>query len=169
MIVSKTRKASGWATKAANLIPNGVKCNENVTWVSVLILIAVKPASGKPTKPRKTQHNGKPIIYTALYFSKQIHIVHHPFIWLIQLLSICIVAYRVTYNNKSNAVCYTSPLNTSTASVTFERLWKFPHSKMAICIEYIEWSSSALWFILPALTTSTLYFNWLHEPHSSFC
>jgi len=39
MIVSKTRNASGWATKADNLIPNGVKCNENVIWVSVLRLV----------------------------------------------------------------------------------------------------------------------------------
>ena len=38
MIVSKTRNAAGWATKADNLIPNGVKCNENVIWVSVLRL-----------------------------------------------------------------------------------------------------------------------------------
>jgi len=38
MIVSKTRNAPGWATKADNLIPNGVKCNENVIWVSVLRL-----------------------------------------------------------------------------------------------------------------------------------
>jgi len=36
MIVSKTRNAPGWATKADNLIRNGVKCNENVIWVSVL-------------------------------------------------------------------------------------------------------------------------------------
>jgi len=38
MIVSKTRNAPGWATKEDNLIPNGVKCNENVIWVSVLRL-----------------------------------------------------------------------------------------------------------------------------------
>jgi len=38
MIVSKTRNANGWATKADNLIPNGVKCNENVIWASVLRL-----------------------------------------------------------------------------------------------------------------------------------
>ena len=38
MIVSKTRNAPGQATKADNLIPNGVKCNENVIWVSVLRL-----------------------------------------------------------------------------------------------------------------------------------
>ena len=38
LIVSKTRNAPGWATKADNLIPNGVKCNENVIWVSVLRL-----------------------------------------------------------------------------------------------------------------------------------
>ena len=38
MIVSKTRNAPGWATKADNLIPNGVKCNENVILVSVLRL-----------------------------------------------------------------------------------------------------------------------------------
>ena len=36
MIVSKTRNTPGWATKEDNLIPNGVKCNENVIWVSVL-------------------------------------------------------------------------------------------------------------------------------------
>jgi len=38
MIVSKTRNAPGWATKADNLIPNVVKCNENVIRVSVLRL-----------------------------------------------------------------------------------------------------------------------------------
>jgi len=38
MIVSKTRNAPGWATQGDNLIPNGVKCNENVIWVSVLRL-----------------------------------------------------------------------------------------------------------------------------------
>ena len=38
MIVSKTRNAPGWATKEDNLIPNGVKCNENVICVSVLRL-----------------------------------------------------------------------------------------------------------------------------------
>jgi len=38
MIVSKTRNAPGWATKEDSLIPNGVKCNENVIWVSVLRL-----------------------------------------------------------------------------------------------------------------------------------
>jgi len=38
MIVSKTRNAPAWATKADNLIPNGVKCNENVIWVAVLRL-----------------------------------------------------------------------------------------------------------------------------------
>jgi len=38
MIVSKTRNANGSATKADNLIPNGVKCNENVIWVSVMRL-----------------------------------------------------------------------------------------------------------------------------------
>ena len=42
MIVSKTRNAPGWATKEDNLIPNGVKCNENVIWVSVLRLKLVK-------------------------------------------------------------------------------------------------------------------------------
>ena len=30
MIVSKTRNANGWATKGEILIPNGMKCNENV-------------------------------------------------------------------------------------------------------------------------------------------
>ena len=39
MIVSKTSNAPGWATKTDNLIPNGVKCNENVIWVSVLRLV----------------------------------------------------------------------------------------------------------------------------------
>jgi len=38
MIVSKTRNAPGWATKEDYLIPNGLKCNENVIWVSVLRL-----------------------------------------------------------------------------------------------------------------------------------
>ena len=42
MIVSKTRNAPGWATKADYLIPNGVKCNENVIWVSVLRLYKAK-------------------------------------------------------------------------------------------------------------------------------
>jgi len=36
--VSKTRNANGWATQADNLIPNGVKCNENVICVSILRL-----------------------------------------------------------------------------------------------------------------------------------
>jgi len=39
MIVSKTRNAPGWATKEDNLIPIGVKCNENLIWVSVLRLV----------------------------------------------------------------------------------------------------------------------------------
>jgi len=39
MIVSKTRNAPGWATKEDNPIPNGVKGNENVIWVSVLRLV----------------------------------------------------------------------------------------------------------------------------------
>jgi len=38
MIVSKTRIANGWLTQRGDLIPNGVKCNENVIWVSVLRL-----------------------------------------------------------------------------------------------------------------------------------
>ena len=38
MIFSKNRNVPGWATKEDNLIPNGVKCNENVIWVSVLRL-----------------------------------------------------------------------------------------------------------------------------------
>ena len=42
MIVCKTRNAPGWATKEDNLIPNGVKCNENVIWVSVLRLLKNK-------------------------------------------------------------------------------------------------------------------------------
>jgi len=42
MIVSKTRNAPGWATKEDNLIPIGVKCNENVIWVSVLRLDLAK-------------------------------------------------------------------------------------------------------------------------------
>ena len=43
MIVSKTRNAPGWATQGDNLIPNGVKCNENVIWVSVLRLMMHQP------------------------------------------------------------------------------------------------------------------------------
>jgi len=43
MIVSKTRNAPGWETKEDNLIPNGVKCNENVIWVSVLRLTSILP------------------------------------------------------------------------------------------------------------------------------
>ena len=42
MIISKTRNGPGLATKADNLIPNGVKCNENVIWVSVLRLQYVR-------------------------------------------------------------------------------------------------------------------------------
>ena len=38
MIVSKTRNAPDWATKADNLMPYGVRCNDNVIWVSVLRL-----------------------------------------------------------------------------------------------------------------------------------
>jgi len=38
MIVSKTRNASRWLTQRRNLIPNEVKCNENVICVSVLRL-----------------------------------------------------------------------------------------------------------------------------------
>jgi len=52
MIVSKTRNATGWATKADNLIPNGVKCNENVIWVSVLRLSVIHVLPWLPGSPR---------------------------------------------------------------------------------------------------------------------
>jgi len=73
MIVSKTRNAPGWATKEDNLIPIGVKCNENVIWVSVLRLCCWHCIDCKAARIRPNRKGSTPVLKPNKLYIKHLN------------------------------------------------------------------------------------------------